>query len=264
MAISSIGTLGARNFTVSAAVFSYVTQTTTVNPGNLVVLVMASDNTCVGADHLADVTQVGSIEDTQNTWTRMAEKSGGVAGSATLDQAVAIIWTTIASATMTVGRTISISMSSAALVGALCVTGWVYDIGAGSTIEHVDSTATGTLNLISFPDPHGLDLTTANAEHLRIRVHAIEAGNTGGPQLAADASWTLFDPTVAINTGGSTNSIMLGGEWRIVTGTNADTSATCTGNNPGIIMYSALKEVGGGGGDVIMIYGTNAIVGAIN
>lgn len=235
MAFADKGTIGANGSTVNnQASLTLTTATTNIAAGDLVVLVVATDNNASadGADNV-----VASISDgSANVYQRaasFANAQGAAQAGATVD-----IWFCNATVDRNTGSSIVITYNDATTKDATAVTGRCFTKANGfnAALEGTNSPST----LANDAADHGaLDYTSANIECLRVRGIAAEVGNN--TNLTATASWQAWANGNSATTG-TTGEMCARAEHRILTATSASSNPTYVAADCASL-YVAFKEV---------------------
>jgi hypothetical protein len=173
----------------------------------------------------------GVVDSSGDTWTKGGEFTNGQ-GTAQAG-AVCSIWWCKKTNTLASGGTITASFTNATSRDESAATAWEFTCTAGATVTREGSPATLANDAA---DAGSLDVTTPNAEYLRIRGIASDLNSV--TQMTATASWSLFSVQRSANVTGAQS---VRGEFRIVTGTNAASDPTvATADHASV--YIALKE----------------------
>ena len=215
MAFGSVGSLATGNHKTSASTWNAVTTTAQLDAGNLIVVVLGTDNdsssTSDGDNNRHSSVSVGGL-----SLTKAAEFSNGQ-GSAAAGVTTSI-WYGVAGSNIASGSTITVTLAAAVTAKALAA--WEFTIGTSSV--QVDGTGTRADDGV---DTGSITLSSlANVEHLFIR------GSCGENPLTTytvSTNYTAFTHTSSNTTGGATATNMYArGEHRILTGTSDSTDPT--------------------------------------
>jgi len=205
-----------------------------VNIGNVAVLVVAVDNNQTTDGDEGAVTSV--TDSGGNTWTKAAEFCNGQ-GAAQAGTTCSI-WYTLATAAITTSITANFSNSASRdASAAICHS---FSMAAGSTVS-VQATATLAND---GADPGSLNVTTPNAEFLRVRGISGETSST--TDITATSGWgqSTFDQSAG---GSAVTNQAARLEYRISTGTGDASDPTWTAVDCASV-YVAFKETLAGGG----------------
>lgn len=214
MAFSDGGSIGANGSSANNQSTLTLAVSQQCNVGELVVLVIADDNSGSGAD--ADGSEVSSVAAGTNTFS----KAKGWANNNAAAQAGAAvqIWYSVLTQQINNGANITITFANATLSDATGVTGRKFTTSGGTI-------SVGATNQLSndAADPGSLDATTSNREALRIRGIAAEVGNN--TNLTATTNWTAWANGNSATTG-TTAEMCARAEHRIFTGTGSASDPT--------------------------------------
>lgn len=209
MAWASVGTLGTVGSATANQASLVLTTSAALEAGNVGVVLVAVDNNQTTDGDEGAVS--GVVDSAGNTWIKGREFTNGQ--GAAQAGIVCSLWYVLAGTTLASGGTITISFTNATSRDASSATAWEYTVAAGSTISVA---GTNTLAEDAATNPASLDVTTANAEHLRIRAVAEE---NNGTTFTQTAGWTKFTDAQSAGGGGSAAKVAIHGEFHISTGT---------------------------------------------
>ncbi len=206
------------------------TATTIVAPGNLAIIIMAVDN---NATTDGDEDAVTSVSDgLGNTWSKAGEFCNSQ-GAAQAGSTVSV-WYTRATVQIPTGTNITFNFSNNTSRDESCSTAWCFTCNGDISIPE-----TPTTEGADAVDVGSLDVTTANAQRLRVRAIASEL-NDQTQMTATGGGWALFSVFRSANVA-TAQSVR--GEWLISTGTGAasnPTLAVTTGDSASV--YIAFAE----------------------
>lgn len=206
MALASKGTLGAVADSTAGTQISLTTVTTAAAIGDLVIVIVASDNRISTTD--VESNEHGSVEDGVQGWTKLAEWCNG--NGAQDAGAVVSIWAALVSSAVPIGSTITCFFNTVgyakSAISAWCFTTPATDLNVSAfTASSQDAADPASL----------LQGSLGNVEHLVIRAIASESSDTTA--LTQTTDYSLFNQ--AVSTGGASAANMgIRGEWRIFTG----------------------------------------------
>lgn len=227
---------GANSATANQASFTFtLTNGEALDAGEFAYIVVAVDN---NATTDGDEGAVTSVTDSQGAnWLKAGEFTNGQ-GSAQAG-ATCSIWYLVATVNYSGTDTVTVNYSNSASRDRSAVLARTYTIGAGNTVE-----VAGTATLANDgADPGSLDVTTANAEHLRVRGIAAESSSTTA--LTPTTNWGAITSTAATTAGGgSAANMACRAEDRVFTGTNAASDPTLFAADCASV-YVAFAEVAG-------------------
>lgn len=229
--VGSLGTVGSATVNQTSLV---LTTTATLEAGNVGVLIISVDNNQTTD---GDEGAVSGVQDSAgNIWSKGREYTNGQGGA---QAGVTVsLWFVKATTQLTSGGTITASFTNSASRDASAASAWEFTVSAGATVS-VDGGADLAEDAIS--NPGSLDVTTANAERLRIRAVAEE---NNGATMTATAGWTKFTDERSTGGGASNTKVAIHGEFQIVTGTNAASDPSGLAANADLAsVYVALKAV---------------------
>lgn len=233
MAFGLLGTIGTANSKSADQTSLVLTTTQNLEAGNVGILIIAVDNhqTTNGDEGAVS----GVIDAVLNEWNKAKEFTNGQ-GSAQ-GGATCSMWYTKAASQLVAGSTITISFTNSTSRDASAATTLKFSVGAGSSIA-VDATNQAADD--AEKDPSTLDVTTSNAERLRIRGIAVEHQPK---TFTATTGWTAF-PRAASSGGSDTSNQIAWGESRIITATGAASSPVASAGSADIAScYVAFREV---------------------
>lgn len=242
MAFASVGTLGVVNAHASAASI-VLTTSATAEAGNLAVVTFAFDNLGSGTDNL-DAVEVTSVTDsaTGNTWVKGGETSnnnGAAAAGVTTS-----VWYSVLTNQIASGGTITANLSGSST--ARTAQAWEFTKDAGTTISREQL----VVDVGDAVDPASVALSSMpSREYLLYYGFGGEQNNTG--TYTAATNYTALGKT---GTGaGSTNDIMVTGDYRIATLTGDTHDAATSTDRDYAAVYFALYEVAGGAASIVPI-----------
>lgn len=214
----SKGTIGATGTTTAnQSNIVLTTATTNVAIGDLVVVVVAVDNTSTTDQDASEISGVTSSP--ANTWTKAREWTNGQGTAQT--GATVSMWYTVATAAMNTGSTITAAFTTSTSADAQAIIGWAFTKPAGAvSIEATNILATDGA------DPAALDATTRDIECLRIRAIGSEgAGSGSAPSLTPTTDWTAWGNGNSAATM-SASEMYARAEHIVSTGTGASSNPT--------------------------------------
>lgn len=239
MAFASVATLGVVNAHSSAA--SIVLTTSAIaEVGNLVVVTLAFDNLGSGTDNL-DASEVTSVTDSAgNTWVKGGETSnnnGAAAAGVTTS-----VWYSVLTNQIASGGTITANLSGSST--ARTAQAWEFTKDAGTTI----ALAALVVDVGDAVDPASISIgPILSREYLLYYGFGGEQNNAG--TYTAATNYTALGKTGT--AAGSTNDIMVTGDYRIATLTGDTHDAATSTDRDYAAVYFALYEVTPAGGDDI-------------
>lgn len=229
MAFSDLGNLGAGGNTTANQASLTVATVQAVGARDLVCVAVGVDNrNATGGDQL-DVSGV-TINGIALTKSRQVSHAltaqTGAAGSLWFGQPGAL----------SSGVNIVASFTTNTTSDAQALTSRLFSVTDGATVSEVGDNATTTT---ATTNPGSLDVTTANKEHLRIRVMACEFDTT--QTLTVTGSWTAWTEAGSAASG-TAAEITVEVEHRIVTGTTAASAPTLGSACDTASVYGAFQE----------------------
>lgn len=240
MTFASVGSLGTVGSSALNQTSLVLTTTATLEAGNVGVVLIAVDNnqTTDGFEGA-----VSGVQDSAgNIWQR--PDAGGVNGEYTNGQGTAqtgivcSVWFVKAGAQLNSGGTITVSFTNTNVRDASAASAWEFTVTAGAIVI---ADAVAVLAEDATSNPGSLNVTTVNAECLRIRAVAEE---NNGLTMTATAGWTKFTDTQSQSGGASVSKVAIHGEFRISTGTGdaSDPSGLAVAADLASV-YVALREI---------------------
>ena len=202
--------------------------------GRLLVVVVAVDNlvTTSGAVTTSNAMTSGVTDAAGNTYTLAR---GQTFGTVSQTGAEVTVWYTVATTQLNSGQNVTATFRTPANADASAMTAWEFSVATGNGVVIDGATGTGSATTVG-----SLDVTTANAERLRIRGMAHEHNVSTG--MTVTASWTALTAAVS-GAGTSATEMAVRGEFRIVTATGAASNPTGIASVNNASAYVALKEV---------------------
>lgn len=226
--------LGTGTSTSAGTTLTLTAGSNQTEPGFLVVLLIALDNT--GTTD-ADFSEVSSVADSAgNTWIKRAEYTNGQ-GSAGAGATISA-WTSVLTTQIPTGGTITATLANS--VTSKAMSGYVIKITNGNS-----ASVSGSVQTLAndAADPGSMAISgLTSAEYLFIRAVAAEDNAATHTETA---SYTKFDVATA-NTGTSATSMNCKGEFRILTGTGDTSDPTMTAVDSASVFF-AIGEVSDGG-----------------
>lgn len=214
---------------------SVVTGSVTVTAGNLVIVVVAADNTSTGAD--GDNGEVSSITDSAggNTWLKAREFTNTNAAAAA--GATVSIWYSILVNGLS-GGTITANFASARVAKAIEID--AYTLAAGSTVSIVGSDAKAVDGATNFGSPAVTGL--ASAEHLWVIGVATEVDivNWGAGNFPNNQNSQASIGTSGGGGASNMNSMLADG---VATDTGLTPTSTSTTSADKAVILVAFKEI---------------------
>lgn len=231
MAFTDLGSLGATGATSNNQSSLALTCASAVSVGNLIVVVVACDNTATvdGPDKISVVQDSGG-----NYYFRAGSFANGQ-GAAQAGASVEV-WYAECSRALTTSSTITATFVTSANADATAMTArfFSFDTTKGIAIEGTPATRADDA-----ADPGSLDVTTANIECLRIRGIASEVGNN--TNLTPTSGWTAWANGNSA-TSGTIAEMCARAEHIISTATGAASDPTYVAADTASL-YVALKEI---------------------
>lgn len=238
MSWASVGNLGSLGVKAADQASLVLTTIAAIQVDNVGVIMIGVDNFQTTDGDEGAVT--GVVDSAGNTWTKALEFTNGQ--GAAQAGITCSVWYVKAGIELPLGGTITASFSNPTSRDASCVRAWEFTIGAGNvvTVE-----ATGTL-ANDGADPGSLDVTTPNAEFLRLRVTALEIDS--GAAVTATVGWTNMVSTGSRTSGGvSDTNVKISSEYKISTETSSASNPTVDVADCASC-YVAFKEAAPAGG----------------
>lgn len=199
--------------------------------GEVVFIQVVKDNASTTNGETNEVTSV--TDSVGNTYTKIKEWCNS-RGSANAGTVVALFYTVV---TATIATTTTHTANFSASTAAKTMIGFAFRVNAGSTVSVQDTPATTTAN--NSTNPGSLDVTTPNAEFLRLRVIGAETSDFN-PNTITSGWGTLAEG----ETSGGASHTNQGnrGEIIIYTGTNNASAPALNSNADSASIYVAMKE----------------------
>lgn len=211
--LSDQGALATAQSKTTATTLS-TTSNITADPGQLIVLVVATDNeaTADGETNLHTALTV----DGQGA-TKAKEYTNTVGGAAN-DGVTVSVWYLVVGGSISAGSTVLSTLNSGKDAKAL--TSHVFDLDSAYSIS-VDGTATLANDNA---DPGSMSATgSLDAPHLWVRAIGVETDNTTAGTLTPTAGWTAMTGTGTTGGGAATN-VSVRAEFKVANGTASGTS----------------------------------------
>jgi hypothetical protein len=228
MAFSDLGNLGAGGSSGNNQANLTVATAQAVGSRDFVAVAVTVDNRTTGGGDLSDVTGVtiGGVALTlarQNA-TNLAAQAG----------AAVSLWFGQPGA-LTSGVNMVATFNNATTSDASALSSRLFSVTAGAAVaEDGDNATTSTTT-----NPGSLDVTTANAERLRIRAIGCEFDST--QVLTITGSWTAWTEGASAASGTITEQV-IEVEHRIVTATTSASAPTLGSACDAASVYSAFRE----------------------
>ena len=224
MAFAAVGTIGSGTSKTANQTGGTLTLTAQADAGNLIVLVIAVDNSATTDQ---DESAVSGLTDSAggNTWTKIAEftnSDGGAQNGSTCS-----VWYSVLTNTISSGGTISWSYSNSTSRDASAYTAHEFTKGASTTVEVFAGSLTAVATETNATDSTAItgDGTT---ELLRIGALSAESNSTT-TNLSVQNSYSSF--TQATSTGGgAAGNVMARGWYKISTETNSNFAGVSPGD----------------------------------
>jgi hypothetical protein len=229
MAFSDLGNLGAGGSSGNNQTTLTVATATAVNAGDFVAVAVTVDNRTTGGGDTGDVTGVtiggiALILSRQNA-TNLAAQAG----------ASVSLWYGQPGA-LSSGVNMIATFQNAATSDASALSSRRFSVGAGNTVsEDGDNATTSTT-----ATPGSLDVTTANAERLRIRAIGCEWDST--QTITGTGSWTTWTEGASAASGTLTEQV-IEAEHRIVTATTSASNPSLGSACDNASVYAAFVEI---------------------
>src|SRR5262245_58912117 len=231
MAFSDLGNLGAGGATTNNQASLTVATAQAVGSRDFVAVAVTVDNRTTGGGDLSDTTGVtiGGVALTlsrQNA-TNLAAQAG----------AAVSLWYG-QPGTLSSGVNIVATFNNATTSDATALSSRLFSVTAGAAVsEDGDNATTSTT-----ATPGSLDVTTANAERLRIRAIGCEFDST--QTLTVTGSWTAWTEGSSAASGTTTEQV-IEVEHRIVTGTTSASNPSLGTACDNASVYAAFQELDG-------------------
>src|SRR5262245_7443097 len=228
MAFSDLGNLGAGGSTANNQGSLTVATAQAVGATDFVAIAVTVDNRTTGGGDLSDVTGVtiGGVALTlsrQNA-TNVAAQAG----------AAVSLWYGKPGA-LSSGVNMVATFNNATTSDASALSSRLFSVTAGAAVsEDGDNATTSTTT-----NPGSLDVTTANAERLRIRAIGCEFDSTQA--LTVTGSWTAWTEGASAASGTTTEQV-IEVEHRIVTAANSASAPTLGSACDAASVMAAFKE----------------------
>jgi len=228
MAFSDLGNLGAGGSTANNQGSLTVATAQAVGATDFVAIAVTVDNRTTGGGDLSDVTGVtiGGVALTlsrQNA-TNLAAQAG----------AAVSLWYGKPGA-LSSGVNMVATFNNATTSDASALSSRLFSVTAGAAVsEDGDNATTSTTT-----NPGSLDVTTANAERLRIRAIGCEFDSTQA--LTVTGSWTAWTEGASAASGTATEQV-IEVEHRIVTAANSASAPTLGSACDAASVMAAFKE----------------------
>ncbi len=215
MAFGSVGTLGSALSSGNNQTSLTLTTSAAVEAGNLLVVIIATDNdqTTDGASTAVSGVTAGGLP-----MTRAIEYTNSL--GSTQDGAAVGIWYQVRTTQLNSSSSVTASFTSGTLIDASAMSAWEFTIGANKSVAVA---ATATLSNDG-ANAGSLDATTPNVECLRIRAIASESSSTTA--LTKTAAFTAILTQAVSGAGTSATEMGIRGEYLISTGTGEASAPT--------------------------------------
>lgn len=230
MAFGSVGNLGSGGSTGNNQASLTVATVAALAAGDFAAVAVAVDNRLATGGDTLDVSGVtiGGV-----AMTKAAQNATTLAAQA---GAAASLWFLNVTGTIASGSNIVATFTDNSTSDATALSAWKFSKAAGTTAA-LQGTAVSSSATTA---PGSLDVTTASAEMLRIRVVGCEYDST--QTMTVTASWTAWAEGASAATGTITE-IVVEAEHRIVTGTNGASAPTLGTACDNASVYAAFREV---------------------
>lgn len=241
MAFGSVGTIGTASSGTLNQASLVLTTGATAEAGNLVVVLIAVDNTgTTDADH----SEISGVADSAgNTWTKAREFTNGQ-GTAQTGATVSAWFSQLANQ-LTSGGTITASFTTAASADATAMSAWEFTASAAVSVASATELAGDAA------DPAAITLSgLASKEYLFIHALAYEGG--AAVVFTQDADYTTI--TQAGQGVGAAGMVVYGG-FRILTGTGDTVDVATDTDRDHAQVLIALEEVAAAGGWGMLLSG---------
>jgi len=233
MAFTDLGNLGAGGSTANNQATLTVATVSAVNAGEFVVVCVADDN--VGTTNNVDDNATTGVTIGGVALTK-SRQNAIVVGGATQSGSSVSLWYGIPGA-LSSGVNMVATFSNATLSDATALTSRRFSVGTSNSVAEDGDNAT---TAAAATNPGSLDVTTANAERLRIRAIGCEFGSTQA--LTVTGSWTAWTEGASAASGTTTEQV-IEVEHRIVTGTTSASTPTLGSACDNASVYSAFAEI---------------------
>lgn len=173
------------------------------------------------------VDNAGTVSGDEGAFTSVSDNAGNTFSKAREDSltqgaaqagAVCSVWYATLTNAVTTSTVLTVNFSNNTSRDASVIIGAGHSIGAGN---QVSVEATGVTQ--NTGDPTSLDVTSTNAEHLRIRCIASETNSTTA--LTATTNFTAINGNQTTG-GGAASNMAARAEYRVFTGTNSASDPT--------------------------------------
>jgi len=228
MAFSDLGNLGAGGSTANNQATLTVATAQAVGATDFVAIAVTVDNRTTGGGDLSDVTGVTiggvSLTLSRQNATNVAAQAG----------AAVSLWYGKPGA-LSSGVNMVATFNNATTSDASALSSRLFSVTAGAAVsEDGDNATTSTTT-----NPGSLDVTTANAERLRIRAIGCEFDSTQA--LTVTGSWTAWTEGASAASGTTTEQV-IEVEHRIVTAANSASAPTLGSACDAASVMAAFKE----------------------
>lgn len=238
MAFSSIGQfLGSSSKASSTTSVVLTSNSASLTTGRLGIIIVAKDNASTTDGNTSEVTSI--TDAAGNTWAKLREFCNGN-GSANAG-AVVSVWYTIATSNLGSGANVTINFS--ANTSAKAARGWVFSLGAGSTIS---VTGTSSQDIADDFDDVSAAAFSGLTNIERIWLRAIATEGDFGSSIFETSSFT---PISLVGTGGGlvTANMCASGEFLISTSTGETSDPAIDFLNHASV-FLAIEEIAGSSG----------------
>lgn len=231
MAITDLGMMGTvGNTTANQNNLVCTTSTAGAVAGNLVICCVSVDNRVSGGGD--DLSVSGVTDSGGNTWTKARQNATNLAAQAGTSVSV---WYSIFSTTTNTSSTVTAAFTTNTTSDAQCMAVRKFAWSRGSpTLVGTAATTSSSGN------PGSLDVTTTNAEHLRIRAIGCEYDSTQTLTVTS-GGWAAFTEAASASSG-TTAEQVLEVEWIITSGTNVTSGPTLASSCDNSSVYVAFIE----------------------